>query len=271
MELRKLIKYLFKNYSMINLLFSSSDAASMNIKGFIENCSDKTRFKMIESSSSLDYAEPDLGSELDLFLSKHSSKAMIRSLSCHTPGNYGTALFGGKAGTLSISDALIQSACLRRLHILNEDNSLGYTVTLEVTHHGPSNSVPSLFLEVGSSIDEWSDKETCSLLASLALDLVRDYYEIKRLKQSIVIGIGGPHYAPNFTRKILKDDSLAIGHICPEYSLKDLNIEMFKQMLAKTVPRPKAVLLDWKGVDKVSRDKIQNWCEELKVEVVKLK
>lgn len=256
---------------MINLIFSSSDAASMNIKGFIENHSDKTSFNTINCSSSLEYAEPDLSSELDLFLSKHSSKAKIRSLSCHTPGNFGTAIYGGRAGTLCISDALIQSACLRQLQILNRDNSLGYEVTLEVTHHGPSNNVPSLFLEVGSSEKEWKDKKTCSLLASLALKLVKDYNEIKRFKQVVAIGVGGPHYAPNFTRKLLKDDSFAIGHICPEYSLKDLNIEMFKQMLTKTVPEPKTVLLDYKGSDKTIRENIQGWCEELKLEVVKLK
>ncbi|VVB74968.1 D-aminoacyl-tRNA deacylase [Candidatus Tiddalikarchaeum anstoanum] len=256
---------------MINLVSSTSDAASVNMRKYIEKYADKTRFRIISCDSNLDYAEQFSDAELDLFLSKHQSEKGVKSLSCHTPGNFGPAKFGGTMGTLSVSNAKIQSECLRRLCKLNNDNSMGFEITLEVTHHGPSINTPSLFVEVGSSEEQWNDNSTCSHVASLVLNMVNDYEKIMAEEKIVCIGFGGPHYAPNFTRKLVSDNSLAIGHICPEYAFTYLTREIFNEMINKTVPRPKLVLIDWKGSKKDMRDKIISWSGEVGIKVDRIK
>lgn len=254
---------------MIHVISSTSDPASRNIIHFIKQKSEN-KFKTVSCESLLHY-KGQKNSKLNIFVSKHESSAGIKSLSCHAPGNFSKAKYGGEDGTLSISNALMQSECLRKLFKLNKDNKWNYKVTLEVTHHGPSLEVPCLFVEIGSGPEQWNHKGTCSGIASVSLSLIKDYKKIMNSTKTIGIGVGGPHYAPNFTRRLLKDKSIAIGHICPKYALKSLNKEMFKQMIDKTVPEPTVLFLDWKGTIKEVRDNVINWCNEFRLEVVKIK
>ena len=48
-------------------------------------------------------------------------------------------------------------------------------------------------------------------------------------------------------------------------------MEMLKQMMEKTVPRPERVVIDWKGTPKEYREKVMRWGNEMGVEVVKAK
>lgn len=80
----------------------------------------------------------------------------------------------------------------------------------------------------------------------------------------IAFGIGGPHYANTFNKRILEKD-IAIGHICPKYQLQNLDKEMIQQAMKKTIPKPDFVLLDWKGLGK-EKQRIINLLNELKIE-----
>ena len=49
---------------------------------------------------------------------------------------------------------------LMEMKRLAEQKGLKYDVTLEVTHHGPTElSVPSLYAEIGSTEIQWKDPE----------------------------------------------------------------------------------------------------------------
>ena len=250
---------------MINIISSTTDIASKNIMKFIP---ESKKYKLISNKDSLNYNGEK--SELNIFVSKHESEKKIKSLTCHTPGNFGKAIYGGTDNNLSISNAKIQTLCMRELFKLNERNQWEFRVGFEVTHHGPSLNNPCIFVEIGSSAKEWNQLRYCSGIAKVTLKLVNDYNNIMNRNQTVAIGIGGGHYAPDFTKLVLKDSSLSIGHICPNYALEHLNKDMFKQMISKTVPEPALVIIS-KSVKSNMRKQIISWCDELDLNHLRLK
>lgn len=64
-----------------------------------------------------------------------------------------------------------------------------------------------------------------------------------------VFVIGGSHYNHVAAKAMLKTN-LSVGHICAKYSLGNLNLELIKDAMEKTVPKSKFVLLEWKGLGK---------------------
>ena len=62
----------------------------------------------------------------------------------------------------------------------------------------------------------------------------------------IAVGIGGPHYCPNFN-KIQLNSNAAISHIIPHYVFP-FTKEMIKEAIHKTMEEVDFVLLDWKGI-----------------------
>ena len=195
---------------------------------------------------------------INFFISKHASEKHVKSLTCHAPGNFGKAMYGGQNSVLSCSNALVQTSALK--HIMSACN-VNYNVCFEVTHHGPCLNIPCLFLEVGGSEKEWKDVDACSVISEVVMQLIRKYNHIMKNDKKVCIGFGGPHYAPNFTKFVLNGKN--IGHICPKYNLENLDKDMFKQMIDKTKPHPKKVIIDWKGTPSKNREKIINWAKEL--------
>ena len=74
---------------------------------------------------------------------------------------------------------------------------------------------------------------------AISLDRQEKYNEI-------AIGIGGPHYCPNFNLIQAKSNT-AIAHIIPQYSLP-LTQEMVIQAIDKTQEEVDLALVDWKGL-----------------------
>ena len=46
------------------------------------------------------------------------------------------------------------------------------------------------------------------------------------------------------------NSNLAVGHICAKYNLENLDENLIKDTIEKIIPKPKFVLLDWKGLGK---------------------
>ncbi|MCH8003742.1 MAG: hypothetical protein IH934_03840 [Nanoarchaeota archaeon] len=61
--------------------------------------------------------------------------------------------------------------------------------------------------------------------------------------------IGGGHYNHVANKAMLKGN-LAVGHICAKYNLENLDENLIKEAIGKIIPKPKFVLLDWKGLGK---------------------
>jgi D-aminoacyl-tRNA deacylase len=106
--------------------------------------------------------------ELIVFISRHSSQSGTPTLSVHTPGNFGDAELGGLPKTLSVAPAVAMQTALKALMYYKEQLCLDYEVSYECTHHGPSLTVPTMFVELGSSETQWSDVSAAEAVAHSA-------------------------------------------------------------------------------------------------------
>lgn len=211
--------------------------------------------------------------ELVIFISRHTSKTGEPTLTVHPIGNYGKAEFGGKGRTLVKSAPKIMTQLLRILkkHATNEE--LYHNVCFEVTHHGPYLELPTLFIEVGSSEEEWNKKQPAKVVAKSVLDLLNKYHSEEDMPDDIpvIIGIGGGHYAPRFTDMIL-ENKVAFGHMIPSYQTDAGNIdkEMIKEALNKT-PNVKGVYIHRKGLKKPQIREYRNLLEKMGIKSISSK
>jgi len=186
-----------------------------------------------------------------VFATKHQSKEARNTLSLHAPGNFRNADFGGKQGKICSTSSLILKYLFQKMQENKEKFNLNYELTLECTHHGPLIEKPCCFIEIGTTEEQWKDKKAAEVIAKTLVDLQEfDKWKIQENNKKIksAIGIGGPHYCPNFNKIQLSNESrIAIGHIIPQYVLP-LNEAMLKEALEKTKENTELVLLDWKGL-----------------------
>jgi len=199
--------------------------------------------------------------DLFIFATRHQSREKIPSLSCHVPGNWNKAEFGGTDGRLCIAPALFLKNIFLNLNKFGE--KLGIEITLECTHHGPLINKPAVFIEIGSGEEQWKNKEYGEVIAKTIIESIKSINNDKN-NSKVAFGIGGPHYCSNFNKILLRTD-IAVGHICPKYQLENLDKEMILQAIDKTKEKSDFVLLDWKGLGK-DKQRIVNLLEELKLE-----
>lgn len=197
-----------------------------------------------------------------LFITKHQSTSGIASLSVHSIGNWGKAELGGRDKQLCIAPALYLREAMLKLEELGEN--IHYEIIQEVTHHGPYLEKPVMFIEIGSSEEEWKNKEAGDIIAKVSIYILTKEPE----KSKTVFGIGGLHHTPNF-KKIYKK-GIALAHVCPKYNLHNLDEEMIKQALERTIEKIDFILLDWKGLSQ-EKNRIIEILDKLKLEYKKTK
>ena len=204
--------------------------------------------------------------ELLIFISRHSSRSGIPTLTVHTPGNLGNAVLGGKPRKLSLSpanamrNALIEMDYQKRRLKLDE-----FSVLYESTHHGPSLDVPTMFVEVGSSIKQWNNLVAAEAVAHSAIAAIRGSSNCEG-----VIGIGGPHYNEKFTQMALKQ-KVAFGHIVPKYAIPYVDEYIITQCVKRTVEEVSRAIFDWKGITSSHRRRIADICQQNGIGVIKTK
>jgi len=186
--------------------------------------------------------------QLVVFVSKHSSVSGIPTLSVHTPGNLAEAELGGLSRKVSISPAGAMKDALLEMAKLREEMGLKYEVSYECTHHGPSLDVPAMFAELGSSLKQWKDLRAAEAVAHAAMAGVS-----KRSRYPTSLGIGGPHYSAKFTR-IALSTQIAFGHIIPKYAIPQVDAEIIKQCVERTMEKVESAILDWKGIKGADKD-----------------
>ena len=190
-----------------------------------------------------------------IFASKHESEKKEKTLSIHAPGNWRTAELGGTSGKVCPSSTLFQKQLFEKLNQNVHSSGLSekYKVTLEVTHHGPLIDKPCVFIEIGSTETEWEDRRAGFILAKTIHETIRDFKP--NPYNEIAVGIGGPHYCPNFN-KIQLNSNVALSHIIPNY-VSPITEEMIQEAINKTQEEVDFVLLDWKGLGRAEqRDKV---------------
>ncbi|OGS55590.1 MAG: hypothetical protein A3K60_07755 [Euryarchaeota archaeon RBG_19FT_COMBO_56_21] len=244
------------------IVTSSEDNASMNIRarllereiwtetGSFDNhpVLKKDDFRMVqvdrihlEEDLVDERAATAIGEPVDvvIFASRHRSEKKIPTLTVHPIGNYSSADFGGKPGTLCPTAPNLMTSAMRNL--VRNAKELQWDVSFETTHHGPLVNSPTFYIEIGSYEELWDRKDAAEAIAKSIL-------EIKDEGEPVVICVGGGHYAPRFTEVALKR-RVAIGHMAANYALEALSSEMILQMSAKS-SGAKEVYFHRKGMPK---------------------
>jgi len=211
----------------------------------------------------------DLGSlarvEAVIFASRHRSESGRPSFTVHVPGNLlDEAPYGGMPREVALAAPERMRAALLSLSEANLRAGLGYSVSLEVTHHGPTGlGVPVVFIEIGSSVEEWRNGRA----AEVAAEAVMRAADPDRGGLSAV-GFGGGHYAPDFT-KLEFEGELAFGHIVPKDAVGALDAGFARRLFERTWGGCRLAVLDWKGVKGVDREALLRFLRDQDVEVLK--
>jgi len=199
-----------------------------------------------------------------VFLSRHSSAKGIPTLSVHTPGNLAEAQFGGKPRKVSVSPAGAMKNALQEMAKLADERGLDYEVSYECTHHGPSLDAPAIFVELGSSPEQWKDLKAAEVVAHAAAAAVADCSSLP-----VALGIGGPHYNKKFTKLALNTQT-AFGHMIPKYALAEVDAEIVGHCVERTLETVNSALLDWKGIKGEHKLKIVDALETLGISSEKI-
>lgn len=180
--------------------------------------------------------------DLVIFLTKHQGGEGVKSLSCHSPGNWHAADMGGSPGKLCIAPAaMLKQAAIS---LKAEADRMGWVLSVEITHHGPLMDAPVMFMEIGSTAAEWPLPEAGKAVASAVLSMLSVPYTERRA----VLLLGGGHYS-HYAEKVQLSSEYALGHACPKFMLPHLDAGMVRQAIERTISKEKpVVLLDWKGL-----------------------
>jgi len=190
--------------------------------------------------------------DLLIFASRHTSKTAKPAFLVHSTGNWSkNADFGGEPQELSRTSAFLHKAgFVSLIEQASLNNSVDFSLDVEVTHHGPTIlEQPLIFMELGSSKAEWIIDDAGELLAKSIISTISKYLEyVERKNQSVGLGFGGTHYAPNFNR-LLRNKEVALSFICPKYYIQTLNNHLIEKMITNTYENVDYFIIDWKGTN----------------------
>lgn len=159
-----------------------------------------------------------------VYLSRHSSKTGLKSLTVHPIGNFSHARYGGFFRQLVHCCPGAMTRALRRMATLAKEAGLPHAVSFEVTHHGPYLNTPTFFIEIGSDEAAWTEREPAEVIARTVLEAEPGG------SGEVVLGVGGGHYAPRHTEVALKKD-VCYSHIVPTHAIPGLGSQLLEQML----------------------------------------
>jgi len=201
-----------------------------------------------------------------IFASRHRSESGAPTLTVHWPGNpTSKAELGGNPKSLSFTDPPRLRAALLGLDVSREAARLDYTVSLEATHHGPTElPVPCLFVEIGSTEKEWADTRAASAVAEAIWKAATQPMPGKN-----AIGFGGGHYC-NKQSMAVRKDGFAFSHIFSKYFFDEYDEEMVRMAFNRTKGECRTAVIDWKGVRGAERARLLQTLKEREIEVVRV-
>ncbi len=202
-----------------------------------------------------------------IVLSRHRSEARVKSLTVHHTGNpLPQALAGGRPRELGVANPPRAKQLLQLLAQKAEEVGLSgeFEVTLEVTHHGPTSiEAPMVFVEIGSSEEEWRDQRARRVMAEAVVEAVEG--GLPRCRPAA--GFGGGHYARKHTRLMLESD-ICYGHIYAKYVFKaGVDDDMLRAAFTRSIPQALLAIVEKKGVGSGDRARIVSIARSLGAEV----
>jgi D-tyrosyl-tRNA(Tyr) deacylase len=154
--------------------------------------------------------------------------------------------------------------------LLTEKQRVGlhdWSCGLEATHHGPLiEGPPVLFIEIGSSKQEWQNTEAAEIVARSIVTVAEKY----TTSYPTVLGFGGPHYCPAFTR-LCAETNFAISHVVPRYHLNQVSESLIRQAIKRTAAPVSLAALDWKGMKSSERNQILELLKNVGLEATRVR
>jgi D-aminoacyl-tRNA deacylase len=196
------------------------------------------------------------------FLSKHAAKSGHPSLTVHPIGNHTEAQFGGKPHELSPCSPRDMGALLRRLKHHAKEAGLPHSITYESTHHGPSMTLPTLWVEIGSDLQWYTDRQSGEVVARAINDVLAGE---GKSTGPVLVGVGGGHYVPRATDIALAGKA-DFGHFLPSHFVDEAaGPEALGRAVAAT-PGCSGVHLHRKALKGPQRQAVQAWLDALGVQ-----
>lgn len=238
------------------IIYTSRNIASKNIAETLFSFCPKG-VEMVNTRAESVLEKPEIDSDYLVILSSHKSKNPLKLITAHHPGNWGDADMGGEARKLNIAygsrikDFIIKAEELRR-----EKGMTDWSVVIEADHHGPTIKKPIIFVEIGSTENEWKDKKAAEIVAEATAYMVRK----KEIYESF-FAIGGGHYAKEFT-SFIQTTPHAVGHILPKYMINEVSEELLLEGVEKNVEKVKGVVLLKEQTNLRQKEKIKSFCQK---------
>jgi len=218
--------------------------------------------------------EVEIDPDLLIISSRHVSETARPALLIHTTGNWsGSSDFGGTPRELSKTSALLhKSGFLSLVEQSQHQNLLNFALDIEVTHRGPTLlNKPLVFIELGSSKEEWSNDKAGETVANAVINTIFKYLNFRNKNDQLIgLGFGGTHYAPNYNR-LIKNKNLAMSFICPKYYIQELNKELISMMIQNTLEKVDYFIIDWKGTNSEDKQHLIPLLEEYEIPIKKTK
>jgi D-aminoacyl-tRNA deacylase len=165
-----------------------------------------------------------------IFPSRHVASSEQASLTLHPIGvphlpKGEVGPFGGLGGQAPPPSSRLAPWWRRLLELARTEPAVaGFDLSLEVTHHGPFLETPCLFIEVGSTEATWGHLGAARVLATILREGLilhpedRVWNPTKHKGQTVVITLGGGHYAPR-ANLLGESEHVWIGHMLATYAL----------------------------------------------------
>lgn len=228
------------------------------------------------SATGLDAA---FATDVLIFASRHTSKSGTPALLAHATGNWTTqAEYGGAPRRVSRASGYLLKRTREALARQREALDLRHDVSLEVTHHGPTEmTTPLLFVELGSKAADWREARPGQAVATAIAEVAETASRWRvpltpgvkwNPPENVLVGIGfgGTHYAPLFN-KLAERTRYTTAHIVPKYHVRKLAPDLIQHIVERVVEPVSAFLLDWKGMNAADKHHLLPLLEECAPEV----
>jgi D-aminoacyl-tRNA deacylase len=123
-----------------------------------------------------------------------------------------------------------------------------------------------MFVELGSSLDQWKDATAAEVVAHAAMGAISRF---RKVSAETVIGIGGPHYNSKFTRMALQTE-VAFGHMIPKYSIPQIDSGILQQCVGRTLEKVEYAVLDWKGIKSEDKPRVLEMLDKIGLRIQKV-
>lgn len=235
----------------IRVLISNQDEVGRSIK--------KLGYKFEEINEDVIDFKYEAGDAI-VVICRHESASKKPTLTVHHPGNPGRNTMGGEPYTLGIAFPRLITSIYREITKIE----INIDKVFEATHHGPTSlKIPVVFAEIGSDKEFWNNEKLVKSFVDAVLKGIEKLDETEC--ESIIAGIGGPHYEYNISKLAFNS---CISHIISKHYISELNSNLMNQVLEKSIEKPNTLIFD--SINKETREKILSLIDRNKISIKSL-